>query len=163
MLQVHQLASLRHILFFISLFFFVCANGYSVGWLSSFFLAFMKMYFVWKGSTSFFLPLQKLVKYWRKRFVLVNLSWLLGGYFLIYACWWLDALCWLLFLWAQYLVVCVIQVCFIFCRYDYYSFSVIPYVGELVVGDRDSYQYLVESIRRFPSQVISLLSSYNYV
>lgn len=36
--------------------------------------------------------------------------------------------------------------------YDYYSFSVIPYVGELVVGDRDSYQYLVESIRRFPSQ-----------
>ncbi|KAK7389506.1 hypothetical protein VNO78_24612 [Psophocarpus tetragonolobus] len=36
--------------------------------------------------------------------------------------------------------------------YDYYSFSVIPYVGELVAGDRDSYQYLVESIRRFPSQ-----------
>ncbi|KAJ8447656.1 hypothetical protein Cgig2_031710 [Carnegiea gigantea] len=36
--------------------------------------------------------------------------------------------------------------------YDYYSFSIIPYVGELVVGDRDSYQYLVESIRRFPSQ-----------
>ncbi|XP_050247388.1 2-methoxy-6-polyprenyl-1,4-benzoquinol methylase, mitochondrial-like isoform X2 [Quercus robur] len=37
-------------------------------------------------------------------------------------------------------------------RYDYYSFSVIPAVGELVAGDRNSYQYLVESIRRFPSQ-----------
>ena len=28
----------------------------------------------------------------------------------------------------------------------------IPRLGELVTGDRDSYQYLVESIRRFPSQ-----------
>lgn len=46
---------------------------------------------------------------------------------------------------------------FIFsCRYDYYSFSVIPSMGELVAGDRESYQYLVESIRRFPSQVIIL-------
>ncbi|KAL1558844.1 2-hexaprenyl-6-methoxy-1,4-benzoquinone methyltransferase [Salvia divinorum] len=36
--------------------------------------------------------------------------------------------------------------------YDYYSFSVIPKVGELVAGDRESYQYLVESIRRFPRQ-----------
>ncbi|KAL1833096.1 hypothetical protein ACET3Z_002747 [Daucus carota] len=36
--------------------------------------------------------------------------------------------------------------------YDYYSFSVIPTIGELVAGDRDSYQYLVESIRKFPSQ-----------
>ncbi|KAI5647650.1 hypothetical protein M9H77_33655 [Catharanthus roseus] len=36
--------------------------------------------------------------------------------------------------------------------YDLYSFSVIPAVGELVVGDRESYQYLVESIRRFPRQ-----------
>uniref|UniRef100_A0A2N9I9T6 2-methoxy-6-polyprenyl-1,4-benzoquinol methylase, mitochondrial n=1 Tax=Fagus sylvatica TaxID=28930 RepID=A0A2N9I9T6_FAGSY len=36
--------------------------------------------------------------------------------------------------------------------YDLYSFSVIPAVGQLVAGDRDSYQYLVESIRRFPSQ-----------
>ncbi|KAE9621285.1 hypothetical protein Lal_00023606 [Lupinus albus] len=36
--------------------------------------------------------------------------------------------------------------------YDYYSFSVIPSIGELVAGDRESYQYLVESIRRFPSQ-----------
>jgi ubiquinone/menaquinone biosynthesis C-methylase UbiE len=30
---------------------------------------------------------------------------------------------------------------------------VIPSVGELVAGDRQSYQYLVESIRRFPKQV----------
>lgn len=36
--------------------------------------------------------------------------------------------------------------------YDVYSFSVIPAVGELVAGDRQSYQYLVESIRRFPKQ-----------
>ncbi|XVF69966.1 hypothetical protein PTKIN_Ptkin11bG0123200 [Pterospermum kingtungense] len=36
--------------------------------------------------------------------------------------------------------------------YDFYSFSVIPPLGELVAGDRESYQYLVESIRRFPPQ-----------
>ncbi|KAI3952680.1 hypothetical protein MKX01_013642 [Papaver californicum] len=38
--------------------------------------------------------------------------------------------------------------------YDYYSFSVIPAVGELVAGDRESYQYLIESIRKFPRQEI---------
>jgi demethylmenaquinone methyltransferase/2-methoxy-6-polyprenyl-1,4-benzoquinol methylase len=36
--------------------------------------------------------------------------------------------------------------------YDAYSFKVIPAIGELVAKDRDSYQYLVESIRRFPDQ-----------
>ena len=36
--------------------------------------------------------------------------------------------------------------------YDLYSFNVIPAMGKAVTGDRDSYQYLVESIRRFPSQ-----------
>ncbi len=36
--------------------------------------------------------------------------------------------------------------------YDAYSFNVIPRLGEIVAGDRDSYQYLVESIRRFPTQ-----------
>ena len=36
--------------------------------------------------------------------------------------------------------------------YDLYSFSVIPRMGQAVTGDRDSYQYLVESIRRFPDQ-----------
>lgn len=36
--------------------------------------------------------------------------------------------------------------------YDRYSFNVIPTVGQLIAGDRDSYQYLVESIRKFPDQ-----------
>lgn len=34
--------------------------------------------------------------------------------------------------------------------YDRYSFGVIPGMGRLVLNDRDSYRYLVESIRRFP-------------
>lgn len=38
--------------------------------------------------------------------------------------------------------------------YDAYSFSVIPRMGELVAGDRESYQYLIESIRKFPDQQI---------
>jgi demethylmenaquinone methyltransferase/2-methoxy-6-polyprenyl-1,4-benzoquinol methylase len=36
--------------------------------------------------------------------------------------------------------------------YDVYSFGVIPRLGAAVTGDRASYQYLVESIRRFPDQ-----------
>ncbi len=36
--------------------------------------------------------------------------------------------------------------------YDAYSFNAIPALGEWVTGDRESYQYLVESIRRFPDQ-----------
>ncbi|MDT8343906.1 MAG: bifunctional demethylmenaquinone methyltransferase/2-methoxy-6-polyprenyl-1,4-benzoquinol methylase UbiE [Thermohalobaculum sp.] len=36
--------------------------------------------------------------------------------------------------------------------YDAYSFNVIPALGRAVTGDRDSYQYLVESIRKFPDQ-----------
>ncbi len=36
--------------------------------------------------------------------------------------------------------------------YDAYSFNVIPAMGEIITGDRASYQYLVESIRRFPDQ-----------
>ena len=36
--------------------------------------------------------------------------------------------------------------------YDAYSFSVIPRLGEVIASDRESYQYLVESIRRFPKQ-----------
>ena len=36
--------------------------------------------------------------------------------------------------------------------YDAYSFNVIPEVGKIVTGDRESYQYLVESIRQFPDQ-----------
>ncbi len=36
--------------------------------------------------------------------------------------------------------------------YDAYSFSVLPWLGRRVAGDSDSYQYLAESIRRFPDQ-----------
>ncbi len=36
--------------------------------------------------------------------------------------------------------------------YDIYSFKLIPKIGEVVLKDRASYQYLVESIRKFPPQ-----------
>jgi demethylmenaquinone methyltransferase/2-methoxy-6-polyprenyl-1,4-benzoquinol methylase len=36
--------------------------------------------------------------------------------------------------------------------YDAYSFNAIPRMGEVIAQDRASYQYLVESIRRFPDQ-----------
>lgn len=36
--------------------------------------------------------------------------------------------------------------------YQAYSFSMLPLMGQLIADDRDSYQYLVESIRRFPKQ-----------
>lgn len=36
--------------------------------------------------------------------------------------------------------------------YDQYSFNIIPKIGEIVLKDKDSYQYLVESIRQFPKQ-----------
>jgi demethylmenaquinone methyltransferase/2-methoxy-6-polyprenyl-1,4-benzoquinol methylase len=36
--------------------------------------------------------------------------------------------------------------------YDLYSFQVLPALGAAVTGDRGAYQYLVESIRRFPDQ-----------
>ncbi len=36
--------------------------------------------------------------------------------------------------------------------YDLYSFNVIPRMGKVIAGDYDSYQYLVESIRKFPDQ-----------
>ena len=35
--------------------------------------------------------------------------------------------------------------------YEIYSFFVIPWLGGMVAEDRDSYRYLVESIRRFPA------------
>jgi len=37
--------------------------------------------------------------------------------------------------------------------YDFYSFHVIPVMGQIIAGDWKSYQYLVESIRQFPPQV----------
>ena len=36
--------------------------------------------------------------------------------------------------------------------YDFYSFKAIPKIGNLVAKDQPSYQYLVESIRKFPNQ-----------
>lgn len=37
--------------------------------------------------------------------------------------------------------------------YDQYSFQVIPVMGQIVAGQWQPYQYLVESIRQFPDQV----------
>jgi demethylmenaquinone methyltransferase/2-methoxy-6-polyprenyl-1,4-benzoquinol methylase len=36
--------------------------------------------------------------------------------------------------------------------YDVYSFSVLPAMGQLVAQDKESYQYLAESIRKHPDQ-----------
>jgi demethylmenaquinone methyltransferase/2-methoxy-6-polyprenyl-1,4-benzoquinol methylase len=36
--------------------------------------------------------------------------------------------------------------------YDLWSFQVLPRLGQAVASDRESYQYLAESIRRFPNQ-----------
>ena len=36
--------------------------------------------------------------------------------------------------------------------YDKYSFNIIPPMGKMIANDADSYQYLVESIRKFPDQ-----------
>lgn len=36
--------------------------------------------------------------------------------------------------------------------YDFYSFKALPKMGEMIAKDRESYQYLAESIRQFPSQ-----------
>ena len=36
--------------------------------------------------------------------------------------------------------------------YETYSFKVLPFLGKKVAGDREAYQYLAESIRRFPAQ-----------
>ena len=36
--------------------------------------------------------------------------------------------------------------------YDLYSFNVIPFLGKIIAGDKESYQYLIESIREFPDQ-----------
>jgi demethylmenaquinone methyltransferase/2-methoxy-6-polyprenyl-1,4-benzoquinol methylase len=36
--------------------------------------------------------------------------------------------------------------------YDFYSFNILPKMGELVANDGESYQYLAESIRMHPDQ-----------
>ena len=38
--------------------------------------------------------------------------------------------------------------------YDLFSFKVIPQLGRAVTGDAESYQYLVESIRKFPKPAV---------
>jgi demethylmenaquinone methyltransferase/2-methoxy-6-polyprenyl-1,4-benzoquinol methylase len=38
--------------------------------------------------------------------------------------------------------------------YELYSFQVIPRIGQAVAGDREAYQYLVESIRKFPKPTV---------
>ena len=35
--------------------------------------------------------------------------------------------------------------------YDFYSHKLVPRIGEAIAGDADSYRYLIESIRRFPT------------
>lgn len=48
--------------------------------------------------------------------------------------------------------------------YQAYSFHILPTIGEWVANDRASYQYLVESIAKFPSQeeLISLLKDAHF-
>lgn len=36
--------------------------------------------------------------------------------------------------------------------YDFYSMNIIPLIGKMVANDEESYKYLVESIRKFPTQ-----------
>lgn len=36
--------------------------------------------------------------------------------------------------------------------YDFYSMNIIPFIGKMVTNDEESYRYLVESIRQFPTQ-----------
>ena len=36
--------------------------------------------------------------------------------------------------------------------YEAYSFKIVPWLGDKVADDRQAYEYLVESIRRFPNQ-----------
>ncbi len=46
------------------------------------------------------------------------------------------------------------QICLPFLSqiYDAYSFRVLPKMGKIIANDADSYQYLAESIRKFPPQ-----------
>ncbi len=45
-----------------------------------------------------------------------------------------------------------VDVPFLDTLYDFHSFNVIPQLGKLAAGAAEPYQYLVESIRQFPSQ-----------
>ena len=48
--------------------------------------------------------------------------------------------------------------------YDTWSFQVLPRIGATIAGDKESYQYLAESIRRFPDQdtLASMLESVGF-
>lgn len=45
-----------------------------------------------------------------------------------------------------------VQVPLLSSIYDFYSFYIIPQLGGFIANDKESYQYLVESIRKFPDQ-----------
>jgi 2-methoxy-6-polyprenyl-1,4-benzoquinol methylase len=45
-----------------------------------------------------------------------------------------------------------VQVPILSSIYDFYSFNIIPQMGGIIANDKESYQYLVESIRNFPNQ-----------
>lgn len=45
-----------------------------------------------------------------------------------------------------------VQPAFLAKAYDLYSYNVIPKLGKKIANDEESYQYLVESIRKFPKQ-----------
>jgi demethylmenaquinone methyltransferase / 2-methoxy-6-polyprenyl-1,4-benzoquinol methylase len=45
-----------------------------------------------------------------------------------------------------------VQVAAIQPLYDFWSFTVLPRLGQRIAGDADSYRYLAESIRTFPDQ-----------
>ena len=48
--------------------------------------------------------------------------------------------------------------------YDLWSFKIMPLIGDKVTGNREAYTYLVESIRKFPSQaeLIQMLSKVGF-
>lgn len=46
----------------------------------------------------------------------------------------------------------MLPILFDFRLYDQYSFQLIPVMGKLIAGQWEPYQYLVESIRKFPKQ-----------
>ena len=45
--------------------------------------------------------------------------------------------------------------------YEFYSFAVIPLMGQIVTGDKASYEYLVQSIKTFPKQEELILKQEN--
>ena len=48
--------------------------------------------------------------------------------------------------------------------YDYYSFYIMPFLGELIAGSRQAYTHLPESIRMFPmpDELMALLKEIGF-